>query len=537
MNKQANNRQGLVAIALLALPFVTAAQTPVDDDGNAVSAYMAAPDAMDVVRETGGEDIPLLPAAELEELVGPIALYPDDLLAIVLPASAYPMQIIEAQRFLEKLEDDPSLEPDPDWDDSVVALLNYPEVVALLNEDLDWTWRLGEAVVAQQADVVLAIENFRDRAYAAGNLKSDDYQTVSRDGGAIEITPVSDDVIYVPYYEPERVVVYQPRPVYYYYPRAYPVYYYPYPSSYHFDRGFFWGVTTAFTIGWVSDSLHVYHHSYYGHPYYGWSYRDRWWYRRPSINVYNTTYVSNRNVTVNHYYSGDRWIPRHERRRPARPTQPRVMNRDHYDRDGGARAVRTVEPREPIRFRDRSDRPRVVDRSHSRPDPERVARERRESRDLQANRRERETRPTQESVARAFRENRVRPARSGAQPQGAQGRVQAHARQDQGRRDEPVARQGRLQPREPVARGARERVQQPARVVHTQRETRPVQPRSAPHAQPRSSTPQEVARQQPQRQARETPDRDAGKSSGKNSSSHAPAARAKVRNDSRRAAR
>jgi hypothetical protein len=146
MNTQANNRHGLLAVALLALPFVTAAQTPVDEDGNAVSSYMAAPDAMDVVRETGGEDIPLLQAAELEELVGPIALYPDDLLAIVLPASAYPMQIIDAQRFLEDLEDDPTLEPNPDWDDSVVALLNYPEVLALLNEDLDWTWRLGEAV-------------------------------------------------------------------------------------------------------------------------------------------------------------------------------------------------------------------------------------------------------------------------------------------------------------------------------------------------------------------------------------------------------
>ena len=172
---------------------------------------------------TGEEDIPLLPPNELEELVGPVALYPDDLLAIVLPASTYPLQVVQAQRFLEALEDDPSLEPDPDWDDSIVALINYPEVVDLLNEDLDWTWRLGEAVVAQQADVVSAVETFRDRAYAAGNLKSDGYQNVTHDEGVIEITPINDDIIYVPYYEPARVVVHQPRPVYYYYPRPCPV--------------------------------------------------------------------------------------------------------------------------------------------------------------------------------------------------------------------------------------------------------------------------------------------------------------------------
>ena len=102
----------------------------------------------------------------------------------------------------------------------------------------------------------------------------------------LQITPVVEDTIYVPYYEPERVVVYQTRPVYHYYPRAYPVYYYPYPSYHDFDRGFFWGVTTAFTIGWLTDSLHVYHHSYRGHPYYGWNYNffGSYW-RRPSIKV------------------------------------------------------------------------------------------------------------------------------------------------------------------------------------------------------------------------------------------------------------
>ncbi len=221
---------------------------------------------------------------------------------------------------MQELENDPSLEPDPDWDDSVVALLNYPEVIELLNEDIDWTWRLGEAVVAQQADVVAAVETFRDQAYVAGNLKSDSYQKVSRDDGVIEITPVAEDVIYVPYYEPARVVVYQPRPVYYYYPRPCPVYYYPYAASYAFDRGYFWGVTTAFSIGWYSDRLSVFHHSYAGHPYYNRPYWNRWWYRRPTINVHATTYVNNdTRVTINrfdrdHYDRGDLWRPRSNRR-------------------------------------------------------------------------------------------------------------------------------------------------------------------------------------------------------------------------------
>ena len=177
---------------------------------------------------------------------------------------------------------------------------------------------MGDAVVAQQTDVVAAVESFRDIAYAAGNLKSDSYQTVSNDEGVIEISPASEDVIYVPYYEPARVVVYQPRPVYYYYPRPRPVYYYPYSPSHHFSHGYFWGVTTAFTIGWYSDSLNVYHHSYRGHPYYGRSYWNDYWYRRPSINIYNTVYARNTNVTVNRYRHGDRWRANERRRERSR---------------------------------------------------------------------------------------------------------------------------------------------------------------------------------------------------------------------------
>lgn len=332
-------RDTLIRLAL-ASALLTAAQTPsfaqvpVDDQGRLIGDYE---NNHETAGQTGEEGIPLLSPAELETLVGPVALYPDDLLAIVLPAATYPLQLVEAQRFLDALADDPTLKPDEDWDDSVVALTNYPEVVALLNEDLDWTWQLGEAVVAQQADVVAAVEGFRERAYAAGNLRSDGNQIVARNDNVIEITPVTEDVIYVPYYEPTQVVVYQPRTVYHYYPRPYPVYYYPYPSWHSFHSGFFWGVTTAYTIGWRSDRVHVYHHSYLGHPYYGRSYWDRWWYRRPSIHVHNSIYVNRYNYTRTHRYRhGDYWRPRYHRRHY---TSNQRITHNRYYRDAGSRSV------------------------------------------------------------------------------------------------------------------------------------------------------------------------------------------------------
>ena len=313
----------LIGLAFLLLAATAAyAQTPVDDDGNPLGPVYSDADGNDA--EDG---IELLRPTELESLVGPIALYPDDLLAIVLPASTYPLEIVQAARYLEQLESDSSLQPDENWDDSVVALLNYPEVLEMMSDDVDWTWRLGEAVVAQQSDVVAAVESFRDRAYAAGNLKSDERQTVARnDDDVIVIDPVDDDVIYVPYYEPERVVVRQPRRVYHYYDRAYPVYYYPYPAGYHFRSGFFWGVTTAFRIGWSTDHLHVYHHSYRGHPYFGWNYYGNYW-RRPSVTIFNNWYGSwgYRNVHDRYRY-GSYWRPRY--RGGARPgARP---GRNHY---------------------------------------------------------------------------------------------------------------------------------------------------------------------------------------------------------------
>src|SRR5437773_1784923 len=86
-------------------------------------------------------------AQELDTLVGAIALYPDDLVAIVLPATTNPLQLVQADRFLDKRKTDPKLPIDDKWDDSVKALVNYPDVVKMMSGDLDWTSALGEAVV------------------------------------------------------------------------------------------------------------------------------------------------------------------------------------------------------------------------------------------------------------------------------------------------------------------------------------------------------------------------------------------------------
>lgn len=466
----------LTTVILMLISAVTLAQVPVDDDGNVVGNNAAQSDIMKV----GEAGIPLLSHTELQELVGPIALYPDDLLAIVLPASAYPLQIVEAARFLEALKNDSTLKPDPDWDDSVVALTNYPEVIELLNEDLDWTLRLGEAVVAQQSDVIAAVESFRDRAYAAGNLKSDAYQTVSRDEGVIYISPTAEDVIYVPYYEPARVVYYQPRPVYYYYPRAYPLYYYPYSAGHYFDHGFFWGVTTAFTIGWHSDSLHVYHHSYLGHPYYGHSYWDHHWYRRPSISVYDTHYgvydthyATSTNVTVNIRHStGDRWHPSNTRRA--------YVRREGYSRTDTQSANRTqvrTGQYEPITFRERDARVTPRSQDHSGQVARTRSADRGDRRD-QSEIRFRD-RPQQQAAGRSVDTHRQQP-RDRAQ---VTHRQQPVVRSRDTHRQEPV----RQSHERAVVRNERAVVRNEHAVVRTQRAPAPQQHRQAQtrqHQQP-----------------------------------------------------
>lgn len=314
-------------LAAWLLPGIAAAQTPVDAEGNAYAATVGGASI-----ETLGEDVgPRLSSRDLETLVGPVALYPDALVAIILPASAYPLQIVQAARFIDEFEADPTLTPSPDWDESVVALLNYPDILRQLGDDIDWTLELGEAVISQQADVLAAIQRFRDRAYVAGNLKSDSRQRVHRDDSVIEIEPVDDSILYVPVYEPARVVQHTVRPVYSYRPDPYPVYYYPYPDGHAFRSGFFWGLTSAYALGWQSYRVHVIHHSFPGHPFYGHYYSPRWWYRRPTLAYHNRHYYRDNVVPArvrNHV--GDHWVPRQSRYTVLRDSRLPRRNQDGY---------------------------------------------------------------------------------------------------------------------------------------------------------------------------------------------------------------
>jgi len=184
---------------------------------------------------------------QLVELVGPIALYPDELLAITLPAATYPLDIVQAARYLEKHKSNPDLKPDEKWDSSVLGLLNYPEVVDLMNKDLDWTWELGAAVADQQSDVMDAIQQFRNQAHTAGNLESNEKQIIIVEKEVIKIESATPEVIYVPTYKPSTVVVVQSTPYPYYYSAPYPYYYNPHAA---FWTGMFVGAAISYGVGW-----------------------------------------------------------------------------------------------------------------------------------------------------------------------------------------------------------------------------------------------------------------------------------------------
>ena len=115
-----------------------------------------------------------LSADEMEVLVARIALYPDELIAVITAASLYPLQIVEAARYLDQYAKDKSLKPKESWDGSVISLLNYPEVVKMMSDDLEWTQALGDAIAYQQKDVLIAIQQLRDEAVAKGAIKTDD---------------------------------------------------------------------------------------------------------------------------------------------------------------------------------------------------------------------------------------------------------------------------------------------------------------------------------------------------------------------------
>ena len=189
-----------------------------------------------------------LTADEMEVLVARIALYPDELVAVITGASLYPLQIVEAARYLDQYAKDKSLKPKESWDGSVISLLNYPEVVKMMSDDLEWTQALGDAIAYQQKDVLIAIQQLRDEAVAKGVIKTDDKIQVVKENDNVVIKSASPEVIYVPQYEPE--MLYEPdyawEPISYY-PDPYPNYWYPGAT---FFAGAVTGAIWAAAVDW-----------------------------------------------------------------------------------------------------------------------------------------------------------------------------------------------------------------------------------------------------------------------------------------------
>ena len=155
---------------------------------------------------SGAAPTPVLPADELDKLVAPIALYPDVLVAQVLPASTYPVEIVQAARWLRSNPDMSDL-VQKSWAPSVLALCRYPKVLYQLDNDLDWTAAVGAAFLAQTEGVMTAIQRLRRRAGIAGTLQSNEQQTIVFEKETIRIVPAQSDVVYVPLYNPQVVYV------------------------------------------------------------------------------------------------------------------------------------------------------------------------------------------------------------------------------------------------------------------------------------------------------------------------------------------
>jgi hypothetical protein len=158
-----------------------------------------------------------LSLTDLEKLVAPVALYPDSVLTDILAASTYPAEVVEAQRFLADPANNglqgaalASAVEGHDWDPSVVALIQFPPVLQMMDGQLEWTEHLGRAFMAQQADVMNAVQHLRQLAEAAGTLKNGPREDVVNDGGIIAIDPASNQGVYLPIYDPS--CVYGPAP-------------------------------------------------------------------------------------------------------------------------------------------------------------------------------------------------------------------------------------------------------------------------------------------------------------------------------------
>ena len=195
-----------------------------------------------LAEEPAPEDVPLFSQAELDQMLAPVALYPDELLSQILMAATYPLEVVEAARFSRahpelKGQDAVRAADQESWDPSVKAMLAFPQILSSMDEDLEWMRRLGDAFLAQQEQVMETVQALRKRADEAGNLKETEHVRVVREERTIIVRNRYPDVVYVPYYDP--MMIYGS----WWWPDYQPVRWSPWTGYRYYSgySGFFWG--------------------------------------------------------------------------------------------------------------------------------------------------------------------------------------------------------------------------------------------------------------------------------------------------------
>ncbi|MCH7228524.1 DUF3300 domain-containing protein, partial [Haloferula sp. A504] len=243
-----------------------AAGTPVPAQPDAEDTREPAPRIS--AEEAGYEKLAM---EQLEPIVAPIALYPDELLAQMLPASTVPLDVVAARQFVEREPDfeEPSAEAIESWDPAVVSLLQFKDVLDLMAGDVSWTMSLGQAFYYQESDVYDAIQLVRTRADAKGLLTDNPQQVYVKETEIIRIEPADPEVIYVPQYDPQVIYV-EKQPAAQSGPDPF--------LSFATGVAVVWGLSWAFDWGkrkcvhhhhWYQPWHHHRYHRYYGRPYYG----------------------------------------------------------------------------------------------------------------------------------------------------------------------------------------------------------------------------------------------------------------------------
>ena len=200
------------------------------------------------------QERPAYTQAELDQMLAPIALYPDALLSQVLMAATYPLEVVEAARWSRAhpgLQGDEAVRAvqDKEWDPSVKSLVAFPQLLTRMDEKLEWTKQLGDAFLAQEQDVMDSVQDLRRKARAAGQLAPDERVRVVEDGNTIVIEAANPRVVYVPYYDPW--VVYGP----WWWSSYPPVVWAPWPGYVVYRPGFWWGVGVHISAGFFFGSV------------------------------------------------------------------------------------------------------------------------------------------------------------------------------------------------------------------------------------------------------------------------------------------